>query len=237
MIDDQDLKKDSLFKEWEILWKKILFVDKQIDTIKNWCIITLVGFVSYCNVVTGVVIRPTLDGWIIKFQYKGQEYTLIIREGEEEGHRDWILIDPDGKRTDLVEDGKSVDSKGAGFVSGFSWWAAITKGAIGSTKTEMNERQAYDYARGLGFSEEEAHLWAAGYLMGLEAGRVATYDARYLHIVPSCLNDENWDKMCEKIYYALLWGYSFDLPFNLPWYLEAAKWIKKMWDYVKNIFD
>jgi hypothetical protein len=54
MDEDRDLKKDIMFKEWEILWKRILFADAQIDTIKNWCIVTLVGFFGFIMSLLGI---------------------------------------------------------------------------------------------------------------------------------------------------------------------------------------
>ena len=41
------LEKDTFIKEWEILWERILVYDKQIDTIKNWCIVTLLASIGF----------------------------------------------------------------------------------------------------------------------------------------------------------------------------------------------
>ena len=44
---EYEAKKEILLKEINNKWNRVLFHDKQIDSIKNWCIVTLTGLISF----------------------------------------------------------------------------------------------------------------------------------------------------------------------------------------------
>jgi len=74
--------------------------------------------------------------------------------------------------------------------------------------------------------------------MGLEAGYTASTSEkvlRYLQSVPSCLNDENWDKLCRGIFDALISGYPLPMPVKLPWYARIAEGIIDVLNFLKNL--
>lgn len=186
---------------------------------------------SYHNQDSGVTYTETDEGWIIEFTFEGKTYKLIIRD-----ESNWTLVDHVGNETIILENGIVPGYYAGGFIAGFSWPASITLSPIGQTLQEMNEIGAFNYALGLGMSENAAKVWAKGYMIGLHIGKIVSqskYVGRYLRIVPSCLNDENWDKLCNDIFEAIVSGYPLVLPVNVPWYVEVIDFIKDIFGYRK----
>jgi len=173
---------------------------------------------SFHNQKSGVTYTETDKGWIIEFTFEGKTYKLIIHD-----EANWTLVDHVGNETIILEDGIVPGYYAGGFIAGFSWPASITLSPIGQTIQEMNEIEAFNYALGVDMSENAAKVWAKGYMIGLYIGKIVSkseYVGRYLRIVPSCLNDDSWDKLCNEIFKAIVSGYPLVLPVKVPWYIE-----------------
>jgi RHS repeat-associated protein len=189
-----------------------------------------VGLVSYSNVVTGVTIRWTKDGQLmITYEYNGETFTLLI-DGD-----DWYLINPDGTKDTLVQDGKVMTDFAAGFLFGFSQPASITLGPIGSQTPPLRDyKEAYNFALSLGLSEDQAKDWANGYLMGYALGDYLSQkeNRTYMTIAKSCIRNDAWNDMCHEIMKSLLEGYLIVLPISLPWWVELGMYLRQ----IRNIF-
>ena len=179
---------------------------------------------SYHNQDSGVTYTETAEGWIIEFTFEGNSYKLIIRD-----EVNWTLVDYVGNEIIILENGIVPGYYAGGFIAGFSWPASITLSPISQTIQEMNKIEAFNFALGIGMSENAAKVWAEGYMIGLHIGKIVSQSenvGRYLRIVPSYLNDENWDTLCNNIFEAIVSGYPLVLPVKVPLYVEIIMAVK-----------
>jgi len=68
-FDRLGLQKETILKEWEILWDRVVSDEDRINTIRNWCIVTLTA-------LGGFLIRYHKD--IIRNENEGYQIVLLL---------------------------------------------------------------------------------------------------------------------------------------------------------------